>query len=70
MSPQPTTSRKKLNRNARMGILCAGIFFTMVGAAFAAVPLYRAFCQATGYDGTVQRGGVAPTKISDRTVSV
>ena len=25
----------------------------MVGAAFAAVPLYRAFCQATGFDGTV-----------------
>nr|XP_018685633.1 PREDICTED: cytochrome c oxidase assembly protein COX11, mitochondrial-like [Musa acuminata subsp. malaccensis] len=27
----------------------------MVGASYAAVPLYRRFCQATGYGGTVQR---------------
>lgn len=27
----------------------------MVGATYAAVPLYRKFCQATGYGGTVQR---------------
>ena len=25
-----------------------------VGAAYAAVPLYRAFCQSTGYGGTVK----------------
>lgn len=27
----------------------------MVGSSYAAVPLYRKFCQATGYGGTVQR---------------
>jgi cytochrome c oxidase assembly protein subunit 11 len=27
----------------------------MVGAAFAAVPFYRAFCQATGFNGAVKR---------------
>lgn len=27
----------------------------MVGCTYAAVPLYRRFCQATGYGGTVQR---------------
>ena len=32
----------------------------MIGAAFAAVPLYRAFCQATGFDGTVRRAKQAP----------
>jgi cytochrome c oxidase assembly protein subunit 11 len=31
----------------------------MVGAGFAAVPLYRMFCQATGFDGTPQLGGAA-----------
>lgn len=32
----------------------------MLVSAFAAVPLYRAFCQATGFGGTTQRAAVAP----------
>ncbi|KAK9121577.1 hypothetical protein Syun_019194 [Stephania yunnanensis] len=32
-----------------------GLTFAMVGASYAAVPLYKRFCQATGYGGTVQR---------------
>lgn len=31
------------------------LVFAMVGSSYAAVPLYRRFCQATGYGGTVQR---------------
>lgn len=33
----------------------------MVGMTYAAVPLYRKFCQATGYGGTVQRREVHET---------
>ena len=40
------------------------------GVAFAAVPLYHAFCQATGFAGAVRRASYAPTRISDRTVIV
>ena len=36
-----------------------GIGFVMLGMSFAAVPLYRAFCRATGYGGTPQIGGIA-----------
>ncbi|CAI0462134.1 unnamed protein product [Linum tenue] len=32
-----------------------GLVAVMVGCTYAAVPLYRTFCQATGYGGTVQR---------------
>lgn len=32
-----------------------GLVFAMVAASYAAVPLYRRFCQATGYGGTIQR---------------
>ena len=40
--------------------LCCGIF-GMLGMSYAAVPLYRMFCQATGYGGTPQiRGAAAP----------
>lgn len=36
----------------------------MVGATYAAVPLYRRFCQATGYGGTVQRRETVEEKIA------
>jgi cytochrome c oxidase assembly protein subunit 11 len=34
------------------------------------VPFYQAFCQATGFNGTVRRATAAPTTISDRVVTV
>jgi cytochrome c oxidase assembly protein subunit 11 len=42
----------------------------MVGAAFAAVPAYRAFCQVTGYAGTIRRAQAAPDKLSDQKLTV
>lgn len=33
----------------------------MTGLAYAAVPLYRAFCQATGFNGTGKRAEAGPT---------
>ncbi len=42
----------------------------MVGMAFAAVPLYHAFCQATGFNGTVRRVTSAPTTVAAGTVTV
>jgi cytochrome c oxidase assembly protein subunit 11 len=57
-------------RNARVAVICAVTFFGMVGAAYAAVPLYRAFCQLTGFDGTVRKAEAAPTKILDRKLTI
>jgi cytochrome c oxidase assembly protein subunit 11 len=51
-------------------MICAGVFALMVGAAFAAVPFYRAFCQATGYNGAVKRANFAPGVVSPHTVTV
>ncbi|KAA3476253.1 cytochrome c oxidase assembly protein COX11, mitochondrial isoform X3 [Gossypium australe] len=49
------------------------LVFAMVGSSYAAVPLYRRFCQATGYGGTVQRRESVEEKIArhekDRTVA-
>jgi cytochrome c oxidase assembly protein subunit 11 len=42
----------------------------MVGAAYASVPLYKLFCQATGFDGTVRKAELKPTKILDRKVTI
>lgn len=53
-------------RNARIAIYCAIGLFGMVGAAYASVPLYRAFCQLTGFDGTIRKAEAAPAKVLDR----
>ncbi|HET6971561.1 MAG TPA: cytochrome c oxidase assembly protein [Phenylobacterium sp.] len=57
-------------RNMRVAAICAVTFFGMVGAAFAAVPLYKAFCQATGFDGNPRRVETAADRVLDKTVTV
>ena len=42
----------------------------MVGAAYAAVPLYRLFCQVTGFDGTPRIASAPSTKVLDRTITI
>ena len=49
---------------------CAVFVAAMVGMAFAAVPLYRIFCQVTGLGGTTQRADAAPEAAIARDVSV
>ncbi|WP_129792359.1 cytochrome c oxidase assembly protein [Sphingosinicella sp. CPCC 101087] len=43
------------HRNGRTAAIAALIAIAMVGLAFASVPLYRIFCQVTGFAGTTQR---------------
>ena len=67
----PTASDPRLAaRNSRLALICLAIFATMVGVAFAAVPLYRVFCQATGFNGTVRRASAAPTTLAAGMVTV
>ncbi|MCJ2183165.1 cytochrome c oxidase assembly protein [Novosphingobium sp. 1949] len=42
-------------RNRRVGLIGLAVALAMLGMGFAAVPLYRIFCQVTGYGGTTQR---------------
>jgi cytochrome c oxidase assembly protein subunit 11 len=60
----------KLRRNRNVALICGAVFLSMVGAAFAAVPAYRAFCQATGYGGTIRRATSAPTSAIDQQIRV
>jgi len=57
-------------RNRRVALALAAASVAMVGAAYAAVPLYAAFCKATGYGGTTQVARVAPAARGVRTLSV
>ncbi len=59
-----------MNKNLRLGLICLAIFAGMVGAAYASVPLYRLFCQKTGFGGTPQRATQASGVVLARTVRV
>ncbi|WP_066724735.1 cytochrome c oxidase assembly protein [Sphingomonas pituitosa] len=50
----------RISRNLRVGLMGAVLVCSMTGLGFAAVPLYRMFCEATGLNGTTQRGLRAP----------
>lgn len=57
-------------RDALIAGACGAVVALMVGAAYAAVPLYDWFCRATGYNGTAQVATRAPDKVLDRIVTV
>jgi cytochrome c oxidase assembly protein subunit 11 len=60
-------------RNGRTAALAGLLVAAMVGLAFASVPLYRIFCQVTGFDGTTMRaaaGAAAPKPIAGQQVSI
>jgi len=48
----------------------AGFAVIMLGMSFAAVPLYRMFCQVTGYGGTTQRAEAPDGPVLARTVTL
>lgn len=45
--------------NTRTALVAGGIAVAMVGLAYASVPLYRLFCQVTGFGGTPMVAGEA-----------
>jgi len=62
---------RRLSRNARTGVIMFAIVFSMVGVAYASVPLYRLFCQLTGFNGTPQiAAGARAPGATARTISI
>lgn len=58
------------DRNVRTLAMLVGVVAFMTGLAYASVPLYRLFCQVTGYGGTPARADAAPQTIADRVIRV
>ncbi len=46
-------------RNRKVALMAAAFALVMLGLGFASVPLYRLFCQVTGFGGTTQRASEA-----------
>jgi cytochrome c oxidase assembly protein subunit 11 len=57
-------------RHRRVGMWAAGGAAAMLLLAFASVPLYRMFCQVTGYAGTTQKAVKPSDVVLDRTIAV
>ena len=68
--PSDPIPHRLRRRNRIVAGLVGVIFLGMVGAAYAAVPIYRAFCQLTGYDGTVRKADAAPDEVLDKTLTI
>lgn len=60
-----------LQRRLRLTAFAGGALVVgMVGATYAAVPLYEAFCRVTGYGGTTQVAESAPAELGKRQIAV
>ena len=51
-------------KNRAVGLRAALFGLAMLGLAFAAVPLYRVFCQVTGFGGTTMKADSAPGAVA------
>lgn len=67
---QAQNGQAKRVSNSAIFAGCAVFVAGMVGAAYASVPLYRLFCQVTGYNGTTQRVEQYSDKILNKPVQV
>ena len=52
------------HKNRNVGVTMALVALGFLALAFASVPLYRAFCQATGFGGTPLRADSAPGAVA------
>ena len=66
-TPNRTKARR---RDFIVAAACGAFVAVMVGAAYAAVPLYSWFCRTTGFGGTPVVAEAAPVKVLDRKVTV
>jgi cytochrome c oxidase assembly protein subunit 11 len=57
-------------KNRNIGLILFVVAVAMVGAAYSAVPLYYAFCAATGYGGTTRVATEAPKGVIAREMTI
>ncbi|MBY5708171.1 MULTISPECIES: cytochrome c oxidase assembly protein [Rhizobium] len=70
MSENAGTPKKQVRNNGAVVMMCLSFVFGMGAMSYAAVPLYRIFCQVTGYNGTTQRVDQVSSVVLDRTMRV
>ena len=56
--------------NSKVALLSLGVVAGMLGLAYASVPLYRLFCQVTGFGGATRQAEQAPTAVPGTAITV
>jgi cytochrome c oxidase assembly protein subunit 11 len=64
------TSESRRRRNTIAVLASLGVVVAMVGLAYASVPLYRLFCQVTGYQGATRTALRAPEAVAGAPITV
>ena len=62
-----------VRRNRRVGLAAVAFALGMLGLGYASAPLYRLFCQATGFGGTTRRvseAQAATVSVSGKTITL
>ena len=67
---RPDLRRVKGPRQGLVAFAVLAVAIGMLGVSFAAIPLYRAFCAATGFAGTTQVRRAAPKEEGKRVITV
>jgi cytochrome c oxidase assembly protein subunit 11 len=75
MSSSVSLDQATQDRNLRTGLMALALAAAMVGLGFASVPLYRLFCQVTGFGGTTQvasegQANAAAAAATGKTISI
>lgn len=70
MSDKAAAPKKQGRNNGAVVMMCLSFVFGMGAMSYAAVPLYRIFCQVTGYNGTTQRVEQMSSVVLDRKMRV
>ena len=65
-----SSSNELARKNLKTATICLSVFALMVGASFAAVPLYDLFCRVTGFGGTTQVATAESDVVIERTITV
>jgi cytochrome c oxidase assembly protein subunit 11 len=60
------TSKNRSKAAEQQGYYLVSLVVGMLGLTYASVPLYRMFCQATGFGGTVKEGATVEEKLKAR----
>lgn len=70
-SARAAQARELSEKNKRLGLYAISIVIAVTGVSYASVPLYKVFCQTTGFGGTTKRAdslesvvGTAPAEKS------
>jgi cytochrome c oxidase assembly protein subunit 11 len=70
MSRGARTGDSRRRRHRTLACSLALVAAGMVGAAYAAVPLYNLFCRVTGYGGTTRVASAPAPEVGERVVTV